>query len=89
MYICIDLYIYIYIYIYVIYISIDICISICLSIYVSMYIYRYLYDKWCSSLGLKLLKKGPIFPSFYQTRDAANEIATFHPGHNTALKNLS
>ena len=26
---------------------------------------------------------------FSQTRDAGNEIATFHPGHNTTLKSLS
>ena len=34
-------------------------------------------------------KKDQYFRPFSQTRDARNEIATFHPIHNIALKTLS
>ena len=34
-------------------------------------------------------KKDQYSRPFSQTRDAGNEIAAFHPGHSTALKNLS
>ena len=34
-------------------------------------------------------KKEQYFRPFLETRDARNEIATFHPRHNIALKTLS
>ena len=45
---------------------------------------------WCSSLWLQFIKnKDQYSRPFSQARNAGNKVATFHPGHNVALKNLS
>ena len=47
-------------------------------------------ELWCSSLWLQFIKnKDQYSRPFSQARNAGNKVATFHPGHNVALKNLS